>query len=440
MQNFFTDSLLAGRLVSVFTGFLTMSGIYYFCQKNLNKKTAILASILYIFIPIFSFYDRQALMESSIAACGVWGLIFLSNFLNEKKIRLAICLGVVLGMGFFIKSSSLLFLISSILIITIYLIKEKNKGVIMQGLFATSFSFLCVVFLLIINPQFWQTLSKNYVFTLSANELLGFPFLKWMSNLFGNLEISFFYLTPVIFFAFVLGILKIIIDKNKKLLVLLFFILFSFLTETLVTRLISDRYLVSVLPLFCIPVAYVVNTAFLKNKIFQALVVLVLLLPALFFTSIQIISPVVYIKGMSQFTKYYPSTYIDGFTSGYGINETVSFIKNRQKLKPFIVTVAENTGNPESAMLVYFNYMKYKNVKSTYLDARIAGNALDNYDCLTSKDPFYFVSREEQLAGMDRFLQKIKTIKNPYGSNTIGIYTLKTNCRGKTFNLVLNKQ
>jgi len=45
------------------------------------------------------------------------------------------------------------------------------------------------------------------------------------------------------------------------------------------------------------------------------------------------------------------------------------------------------------------------------------------------------VARDEQLTGLSKFLQKIKTVETPYGKYTIGIYTLKKNCAGKTLNL-----
>lgn len=439
MQNFFNDPLFAGRLVSVFTGFLTMSGIYYFSQKNINQKTAILALILYIFIPIFSFYDRQALMESSIAACGVWSLVFLSNFIQEKKILSAVFLGIVLGIGFFTKSSSLIFLVTSVLILLIYFINENKKQIFLQGLVAALISFSCIAFLLIINPQFWQTLSKNYVFTLSPSELLGFPILKWILNFWGDLQISFLYLTPFIFLAAVFGFVKVIKDRYSKLFVVLFYVLFSLIINILLSRIVSDRYLVSFLPFACVLAAYGANSIFIKNKILGGTVFTILLIPIFFVTLVQITNPPIYLQETIALTQYNLSAYLNGVTSGYGINETVNYIKTQQKDKPFIVAYAENTGNPESAMVVYFNYMKLANVKSAYLDRRLFGNALDGYNCLSSKDTLYFVSREQQLGGMDNFLQKLTTIKNPYGANTIGIYTLKQNCKGKTFNLVLTK-
>lgn len=93
--------------------------------------------------------------------------------------------------------------------------------------------------------------------------------------------------------------------------------------------------------------------------------------------------------------------------------------------KQFVIGIAENTGNPESLMLVYFN--KSKNSKVTYMDNKMLGMNLNEYNCLKTGIKTYFVSRDNQLGGFDKFFVKVKTIHNPYGINTIGIFTLKEN-------------
>jgi hypothetical protein len=62
---------------------------------------------------------------------------------------------------------------------------------------------------------------------------------------------------------------------------------------------------------------------------------------------------------------------------------------------------------------------------------------LDTIDCLQFNKPIYFVARDSQLVGLDKFLVKDKVIKNQFGNNTIGIYKLNINCKGKVFKLNL---
>jgi ribosomal protein L30E len=136
---------------------------------------------------------------------------------------------------------------------------------------------------------------------------------------------------------------------------------------------------------------------------------------------------------MEKLTYFDNAAYLHGYTSGYGINDTVNYFKSLSKRNKIIITIAENTGNPESAMIVYFN--KLSNAQVVYMDASALGSVLSSYDCLSSNTSLYFVARDEQLAGLNKYLEKLDAIKNPYGPNTIGIYVLKKNCKGKTFEL-----
>ena len=89
-------------------------------------------------------------------------------------------------------------------------------------------------------------------------------------------------------------------------------------------------------------------------------------------------------------------------------------------------------------MLVYF--YRNKDVRVAYFDSRLfPSNFTTQYDCLSSDVAFYFVSRDNQLAGLAKYLEKVRIIKNPYGNNSIGIYMLKKGCRGKTFKLQLQQ-
>src|SRR5258708_29118355 len=108
------DPLFSGRLVSVIAGSITFVGIYVIGKRFFTSTTAYLASALYIVIPLFSFYDRQALMESAVAAVGVWSVYYsLLMFLSLER-KYAIILGSIFGIGFFIKSSTLLFVFATL--------------------------------------------------------------------------------------------------------------------------------------------------------------------------------------------------------------------------------------------------------------------------------------------------------------------------------------
>ena len=432
MESIISDPLFAGRLVSVVTGFLTLIGIFKLTKYLFAGKTALISSFLYTIVPIFSFYDRQALMESSVATIGIWTCYFLLKGFKENSLRNSVFAGLVLGIGFFIKSSSFVYFVSYVaLVLTYFLISRRTR--IVGNLLVTLAVFIGAISFLIINPQFWSTIQSNSRYTLTINEILNFPFGQWFGSLSANAQICFFYITPLLFLLSLAGIIIVLAKKDVFKNLFLSFFLFSFLVTTLLVRIPTDRYIISFLPFLVIPASYVIISVLNKNKFFGVIFMLIIFIIPFGLTLLQVINPVNYLLLTGKYTPFGNMSYLQGFTSGYGIDETVSYFKDISKTKSIYVTVGENTGNPESAMLTYFN--NFPNVHATYFDSRLLGPDLVSLDCFTSDSPLYFVSRDEQLVGLDKFLQKIKTIKNPYGVNTIGIYELKKNCKGKTLKL-----
>lgn len=125
--NFFPDPLFAGRFVSLLLGLLTLTGIYFLGKSLFNKRVGFVASITYTIIPIFVLFDRQALLESAISASGVWGLYFVTKALKgTRSVKSELLAGLSIGLGFFSKSSALLFLLPT-LIIFIKKYSEKDR-------------------------------------------------------------------------------------------------------------------------------------------------------------------------------------------------------------------------------------------------------------------------------------------------------------------------
>lgn len=431
-ESIFSDPLFAGRLVSVVTGFLSLIGIYKLAKYLFEGKIALISAFLYTLTPIFSFYDRQALMESAVAMVGIWACYFILKSIKEKSLKYPILTGLVLGIGFFIKSSSLIFIVSYALLVLFYTIVFKKFKMISNFL-ATVIIFLATSSLLLINPQFWDTIGSNSRYTLTINELLSLPFDKWLQSIMANLQIGFYGLTPLLFLIGLVGIIMIFLKKDFLKKAFVIFFLLAFLITTFLVRIPTDRYLVSFLPFLVIPASYFIFFCFTKNKIFGIMLYLFVLVIPFCLTTFQVIAPTNYLLATEKIPYFGNSGYLSDSTSGYAVNQAINYFKAVSKHTKIIITVANNTGNPESAIITYFN--NTPNVQVVYMDGRIFGPMINEYDCLSSSVPLYFVSREEQLVGLDKYLLKLKTIKNPHGQNTIGIYVLKKNCSGKTFEL-----
>src|SRR5262249_32402983 len=65
-QTIFTSQLFAGRFVSVLFGLGTVDGLYLVGKHLGGKHLGLLSALLYVVIPLFTFFDRQALLESAL--------------------------------------------------------------------------------------------------------------------------------------------------------------------------------------------------------------------------------------------------------------------------------------------------------------------------------------------------------------------------------------
>lgn len=436
-QSIFDDPLFAGRLVSVLAGFLTMAGIYRIGKRYFSKETGILVSLLYITVPIFSFFDRQALMESAISAIGVWSCYFFLSLLTKPAVRSSVFLGTVLGVGFFIKSSSLMFFFSSFVIFFFLIFRRNDKKKFLSLMLLTLLTMFAIDSLLLLQPFFWKTLETNARFSLSAGEILAFPISLWFKNITGNLEIIGLFLTPLVAFAIIPGIYAGSKEKKSVFLYFFFWTVLTVIIETFLTRNTSQRYLVSFLP----PLLFfsVSGILFLANaiRIDRRYLFSFFLIVPFTFTLIQINNHVFYFKAI-QFSHYSDyASYMTDMTSGNGVPEVLERIKAISEGKPIFVGIARNTGNPESAMLVYFE--KDNVIRVGYFDSYYFGNRLKDVECFSADLPIYFVSRGTQQAGLEKFMENITVIKNPYGSNSIGIYRVKESCLGKKIQVQFKK-
>src|SRR6266568_2031757 len=427
----FPDPLFAGRFVSVIIGSLTLAGIYSLSKKLLDKQTAFLSSLIYAITPIFVFYNRQALMEASVACVGIWSGSMLLTLLQKPSLKRGILLGIILGLGFFTKSSTLLFIVSATILVLFYLWREKKKR-LFSSFLVTLVSIFIVDFILLINPLFWQTFSSNSRYAYTIGELLMFPFIPWAVHFYGFLEIGFVYITPFVFLASLWGIYLLIKKRVTYTVGIFFYFIFALLLEIFTVKGQSQRYLVDFLPFLSIPAAYVLGNFWQGSNVKKISVVISLFIP--FAPSLMILfAPDAYIVQLAKVSSYSDTSDVYGYTAGYSINETLQYIKEHSvPNKPTIVFFALWTGNPENAMDVYS--FKSANLYPLRIDSRFFPN-LTSYQCMTSDFPTYFVTRDGIRAGLDNYFFLKKTIPTHDPAYAIKIYTPSKHCHGKTLSL-----
>lgn len=430
-DNFFSDPLFAGRFVGLLFGSLTLIGIYSITIKLFNRSTAILAAFLYSIIPIFVFYNRQALMEAAIAAVGIWSFYALISLLYYSRIRNGIVLGSILGIGFFIKSSSLIFIVSSLSLTLFYIVKFRKKNLLFPFLFSLFFIFAINIPLLV-HPLFQRVLATNINYLYNLKEIFSLPVKGWIQNFTTLFEIGFFYVTPFVFIFGIFGSLILIKSQFKYRLLLIIYFVVALLSVTVSGKHLIQRYVVSFLPFLIIPASIVLNILWKGNLWKKSLVTLSVSIP--FILSVMLIfQPQSYIKLLSKISNYSDVGYIYGQTSGYGINEVINYIKEHtDPSRPVMVLFALNSGNPENAIDLYA--AKSDRLLPFHIDSKFFPD-LKKYNCINSNYPTFFVARENQLAGLNGYFSLEKSVRNPDKKYYLGIYSLKKSCEGKTLSL-----
>jgi len=406
-------------------------------KKLCNNHAALVATLLYSIIPIFVFYNRQALLEAGVACSGIWSCNALLNVLKKPTALNGVILGAIFGIGFFIKSSSLLFIVSSTLIIFFYLF-IKRRWELVKPFVVSLAAFFLVDFILFINPTFWQTFHTNSRYSYTPAELLSFPLISWFMNFLGFFQIGFIFVTPLVFVFSIIGMFFLWKNKVKNNQLFLAYFLFALLLEIFASRGQIQRYLVSFLPFLVIPASYVLSNFWNGNILKKSVVIVSFFIP-LVLTLVLIINPQYYISQLAKVSRYSDVGYIQGQTSGYGINEAMQYIQEHSTPShPSLILTANNIGNPETAVFVYAQ----KNPQLVVLT--ITANSfpwIDEYKCMNSEGiipivPVFFVTRENQLSGMDRYFSEEKSFVNPDKKYSVRIYTFKKKCSGKTFNLL----
>jgi hypothetical protein len=231
-----------------------------------------------------------------------------------------------------------------------------------------------------------------------------------------------------------ISIYKSIKNKEINKLYLFIYVLSGWLFIVILSRSVIPRHVVSFLPLILIFVSDSVLNLYKRVKFWSIIILALIIIPFVTLSFLLVISPITYFNILDNTSHFsLKKEYVTYWSSGYGIEEVVNFLKNETKITPAIIGVRLDAGNPENAIIAYFQ--SSKKAIPTYLDARMFEN-FNNYDCINSKLPVFFISRDNQLAGLDKHLEEIKKVYKPEGKHYTGIYKVITDCTGKkTLNL-----
>lgn len=407
------DPLIAGRMVPICFGLMTLLGIYYLAKNLGNRQVAIIASFLYIVSPYTLFFDRMALMESMVSTISIWSLFFVFKITGAKDLRPAILLGVILGLGFWIKSNTVVFVFLAFIwgLIT-FLINRKPWFV---SAFLLSVFVACfVIFPLAAQASFPLIFKKNQEFIFSLEELFKLPIPVWWSNLLKLIQVLTGYVSPLFVPILLLAVVLLVKEKRKELNTLLFWSIGSIFLLIVSSKSLDSRY-----SLFLAPVLFIILSLVLVRHRWLSVCVF---LPTILLGVLLLISPV-------KFFNFFPSMgnfaadknqYITGWPAGFGVKEASEFLNKESGQEKILVGVRMDSGNPEDAIWLYF--WQHPRMKVTYFLP--ASEFWQRLKTVSAMNSVYFVSRDNQLLGHEKEMMELVRFVKPEGKSYIGIYKI----------------
>lgn len=332
-MRFISDPLIAGRIVSVFAGFATIVGLFFLGKEIFKSRTVgILSGFIYTLYPFALVYDRMALYDSLVGTFTIWGLYSVVLFIKHINLSTAVFVGVLSGIAVLNKSNG--FFNLGLLPFSLLLFKWNEKKSLQRlakwGVLSTLITLItfAIYFILRLSPFFYIIAQKNAVFVYPLSEWIKHPFTYFFQNLFvGQQDWLVRYIgipfLLLVFYAF-------FVNKKtvRETLILFIWFLVPFIYLALFGKTLYPRYIfpmtLSLLPL----IAYSLISIYQKIKIKYIFIpVFVLAFAYSLWTDYLIIKDFAW----SPIPESDKSQYYADWPSGYGIKETINYMKEHEK-------------------------------------------------------------------------------------------------------------
>ena len=434
----FADPLFAGRFISVLSGLAVMLGLGALTFVIFRKvKTALLAMFLYLVVPWGLFFDRMALVDGLLSALAVWSLVFAIILGETRRLDSALILGMILGGGLLTKSPGMFFVLMApmVAIVRVELFPRSDHPLnnkVQNGLRALLLLAVSLIFafgiynILRLGPNFHMIKIRNKDYVWPISEILKHPLDPLIPHIKDVVHYYYSYLTLPIFTLGILGALGILKKKKKRLMgiVLLTWWLAPLLVEAAIAKTFTGRYILFSLPVFLLFVAYGIEN--LKSQVLNFSVSpQTLRLLEVFLLGLILVPPLVFdwrlwtdpAKASLPRDDY--AGYLEDWTAGWGIKETVDYVKEISRAGNKVVVGTEGFfGTLPDGLQIYLEKepgvtvlgvgVPVKSIANSLKEARASGNK--TY-LLVNKSRFY-IKNESRL-------KLVKVFKKPGGDELL---------------------
>lgn len=339
----FPENLLfGGRMFSVATGFISLTGLFSLLFYLFGKKTAFWGAFLYIFTPFFLFYDRMALADSAVNTGFIWILFFSILVVRTFRLDLALFFGLIAGMAMLTKSSVRMFIMLSA-VAPILIWRKNEKEIIKKTInYLILFAFVFVMAIVIYNVQrlspFMHYIeSKNNTFVMTFSDFMKSPF----SVFFPNLKtIPHYVFSEMGWLTGFLGIIGLITLLKKDLNLGLYFsiwLLVPYFAIAGLSRVIFPRYLIFFATLLTIFSAYFL--ANLKSKLSKYILLVIFIIISFYYAYGFYFNPTAI-----PFPEIDKGQYVEGASAGWGTKEMMEYAREKSKEKQVVILAEGDFG------------------------------------------------------------------------------------------------
>lgn len=349
------DPLLAGRLVSVISGFFSMIGLFLLGKYLFNStRVGIFSGLLYVVYPLALVHDRLALYDTMVGTWFVWSIYFAIRLLLTNRLKEALLLSFAIGGGLLTKSSNVivLYLYPLFFLLVSNTKRKGNRFVKWIGfsLVAIVLGYLYSMPLRFSHNYHWID-EKNYIFIYHLNELGPYnAFAQWVPHLIQFVSWLFMVMTfPIL--LLVVATFLIQAKRREKIFLVLWFVI-PVIVFALFTRILNIRYILYVSLVLLPLAAAMLDSIWIRIQKNYARIAVVFVL--LFF-AIRIDYFVLTDFPKAPLPQELLFQLSNGWPSGGGMREVISILKKEAKSKPVYVYTEGIYGSlPKTVLEIYF--------------------------------------------------------------------------------------
>lgn len=321
----FSDPLFATRLTSVVSGLFAMLGLVYSGHLLGNKKLGFIVSFLYLTSPFLFFYDRFAVMESMLAASGVWLFNLGILLITTLRLDIALLLGLFGGLALLVKSPALIYMLLipvSYPFLTTHKLRSRSTMNFVI-LFVIALGLAAVIYnIQRLSPWMHMISDKNNDFVISPLQMITeHPFRIWQ-NFADSMNWLMSYITFPVLLVSMLGAGLLFRKDNKLFYVFSAWFWGPLMATVMMAMLFRPRYIVFAVPFLLFYAAYALSK--LEGKKLTLSLLALTLLPLNFMYR-------AYFTPLSMPLIKADSDYVSGWAAGRGVKEISDWLVNHAK-------------------------------------------------------------------------------------------------------------